>query len=253
MFWIKKLVVLLISPLAVGLLVVAAGLFLVWRNHAERWGRRLVVVGLLGLTFASCGPTGELLLRPLEYQYAPVVDAGTLDDPSRVVVLGGGFYHREHGPVTSELTASSTARLMEGIRLYRALEDAKLVVSGAGIVRSGSTAESMASVARETGVPDEDLVVADTPRDTASEAGVVAEMTGEDGHVALVTSASHMPRAMMLFDRRGVDARPAPTHHLTTETPFRLSNLWPTARNVRRVERAVYEYVAIAWVWLGGS
>lgn len=254
MFWIKKLIIVFISPLGLLLTLLVVGLLLSWRNIAGGWPRRIIIASTLGLVLVSTGPMGELLLAPLERGHEPLIDPTTVAGATHVVVLGGGYIHRPKGPVTAELTPASTVRLNEGIRIHGLLEDSTLVVSGAAVGQPGSTAEAMAELAVDLGVPKEEIAVADTPRDTGEEALIVRDMTeGDDHRVIVVTSASHMTRSLRLFERAGVDAVAAPTHHLTTGSVFRLGNLWPAARNVRRVERAIYEYVALIWIALGGS
>lgn len=253
MFWIKKIVGLLLSPLAILLGLLVAGLFLVWRGRGGAWSKRLVVFCIVSLFAVSCGATGQLMLAPLEWKYPALVDPNTAAEATRVVVLGGGYEHRPNHSVTSELSTMSTVRLNEGIRLHRAIDDTELVVSGAAIGESGSTAQGMADLARQLGVPPDEITLLDTPLDTAEEAEAVASLSGEDETVVVVTSASHMPRAMGFFEREGVDAIPAPTHHLTTDTLLSAGEWIPAAHHVYRVERAIYEYVGLLWMSLGGS
>ena len=253
MFWIKKLIILLISPLGVLLLMMAAGFLLRWRQIGGPWGRRLVVASALGLFLVTIGPTGQLLLAPLENSHPPLADVTEAAGATHVVVLGGGYTPREKGPVTSELAPASTIRLAEGIRLHRLLGDTTLVVCGASVGQPGSTAEALYELATDLGIPESELMLADSARDTAEEAAAVKALVDPGDTVIVVTSASHMSRAMRLFDRTGVDAIAAPTNHLAAAAPFRPANLWPSARNVRRVERATYEYTGLIWISLGGS
>lgn len=253
MFWLKKFVVFLLSPLGIFLVLLAGGLFLAWRQRFGPWPRRLVIAAVVGLYAVSCGPTGELLLSPLEDRHPSLVDPSPADDATHVVVLGGGYRHHTERPATSNLVPSSMIRLAEGIRVHQALDDASLVVSGAAVTQPRSTAEAMADLARELGVSEDDIVVSDTPRDTAEEAAAVDRLVGDDHHVVLVTSASHMPRAMTLFERQGITVTAAPTHHLTGGAVFAADELMPRAQNLHRVERALYEYTALLWVALGGS
>lgn len=253
MFWIKKLVALLLSPLAICLGVALAGLLMRWRKQGGPWGIRLVVISVFGVLAISCGATGQLLLAPLESQYSTFSISDVESHPAYVVVLGGGYNGDDNRSTTAELAPGSTIRFAEGLRIHRAIEDTTLVVSGAAVGESRSTAEAMGSLAEELGVPAEEIIVSSTPRDTAEEAEAIAGLVGDDDTIVLVTSASHMPRAMHLFDRHQIDAVAAPTHHLTANSLLDLGEWWPSAMHVRRVERAVYEYVALLWVNLGGS
>lgn len=253
MFWIKKVVVALTSPLAVLLIILAVALALQWRDRGGEWPGRLVVVASAGFLLISIGPTGELMLSPVENRYESIDDPAQIEDATHIVVLGGGYTAREDGLVTSKLAHATIVRLNEGLRLVRAVDDATLVVSGDSVTQRGSIAEAAADLAVDLGVKRESIVALDTPRDTGEEAAAVDELVGEDARVVVVTSASHMPRAMRLFERRGIDATAAPTHHMTTDAPFYRRGLWPRAENIRRVERATYEYIGLTWVALGGS
>lgn len=61
-----------------------------------------------------------------------------------------------------------------------------------------STAEAGARVAESLGVPRSDIIVLDRPKDTEEEALAVKRAIG-DAPFLLVTSASHLPRAMIFF------------------------------------------------------
>lgn len=59
-----------------------------------------------------------------------------------------------------------------------------------------STAEVGARVAQSLGVPREQIITPDLPKDTEEEAAAVKQAIG-DAPFLLVTSASHLPRAMI--------------------------------------------------------
>ena len=63
--------------------------------------------------------------------------------------------------------------------------------------------------------------------------------------LALVTSASHMPRAMRHFEQVGLKPVAAPTHFMSfTDNPAHLSYWLPSATHLRKSERACYEFLA---------
>jgi uncharacterized SAM-binding protein YcdF (DUF218 family) len=187
------------------------------------------------------------LRRVREQAYAPVLEVGALEEVAAVVVLGAGWEPDADWPAGIRLSESSVHRLMEGLRLLQGLPEARLVVTGASRrVGKLPVAQGYAQAARELGVPAERIVVLDTPTDTAREAYAVREALGTEARFLLVTSASHMPRAMRHFERVGLAPIPAPTHYRTGRGgPHRLSYWVPSSGNLAKTEGAVYEYLGL--------
>lgn len=88
-----------------------------------------------------------------------------------------------------------------------------------------STAEVGARVAQSLGVPRSDIITLDKPKDTEEEAAAVKQAIG-DAPFLLVTSASHLPRAMIFFQHAGLNPLPAPANQLAIDSPL---NPWERA------------------------
>ena len=238
-------------PVPFVILVLLAGvLCLVVRR--TRLGTWLCGGALLGLWLFSLQPFGAWLIRPLEQQYAALLDPEAAAGAKYVLVLGGGHYSDRGLPVSARVPPMAMVRLAEGVRLHRALDGTTLVTSGGGT--APTMARTKAAMARAWGV--DTVRVHDEPRNTAAEAQAARDAFGNKAFV-LVTSASHMPRAMALFRAAGLDPVPAPTQHMAPERPaedvWSVRYLRPSARGLRMSERAVYEYLGIAWAWLNGA
>jgi uncharacterized SAM-binding protein YcdF (DUF218 family) len=79
-------------------------------------------------------------------------------------------------------------------------------------------------------------------------------MFGKNRPVVVVTSAIHMPRAIMLFRKAGVKAVAAPTNHILKYGSVKDPWGWvPGSGNVGMMEAAVHEYVGMVWAWVGGK
>lgn len=231
-------------PVALGLAVVGFGLVGLGRRFL---GRLLVALALIVAVGASWAPVAERLLAPLEATYRPVFEVVDPGVYGAVVVLGAGWEPDADWPASARLNDSAALRLMEGLRLLQALPQAQLVVTGASR-RAGEApvAQGYAAAARAMGVAPERIVVLDTPTDTALEAYAVREALGVDERFLLVTSASHMRRAVAHFERAGLTPSPAPTHFLSGRgRPAQFSYWVPSADNLRKTERAGYEYLGL--------
>lgn len=218
---IKTLAAHLLMPLPITLALLVLGLVLLVLR-IKKAGLGLLVLAMLTLYLASTAPVAHRLLLPLEARYPPVLLLNEQTSISAVVVLGGGW--RAHAPwsAVSKLNEGSALRLMEGIRLWRQQPDLPLVVTGAGRDEAIPIAVGYAEAAISLGVPTNRLLVLEWPTDTGQEAKAVRAALGNGAIVVLVTSASHLPRAMRHFQQVGLVPIAAPTHYLVDllETRF---------------------------------
>jgi len=251
MFALKQIVDVFIAPLTAALLLALAAGVMLLRKRA-RAATYLVSCGALLVYLGSIPIVGNALLIPLENQYPAVPDDGPVPPAAFVVVLGSSYWPRSGVPVTAALDREALVRIVEGIRLFRKLPGATLIVSGGGIPGSSApTALGYAELAAELGVDRAALIVLDTPLDTTAEARAVAERTGQAPFL-LVTGAYHMPRAMRRMEAAGARATAAPTGHLASAgLGLSWRDFLPTSAGMQRTERAVHEYVGLLAMTLG--
>lgn len=246
---VKSLAAQLLMPLPVSLGLLALGALLSWRRFM-RWAVTTAVVGVAVLFLASWGPFAERLLAPLESCYPALVHLPENTLLAGIVVLGGGWQPEAPYGSVAKLSESSAIRLTEGIRLWRQTSALPLIVSGASRDPTvAPVARGYSAAAQALGVPQQQLVVLDWPTDTGQEAQAVLDTLGPGAPVVLVTSASHMPRAMRHFQAAGLAPIPAPTHYLGQyHSPPALGYWVPSASHLRKTERAIYEALGLLMV-----
>jgi len=83
---------------------------------------------------------------------------------------------------------------------------------------------------------------------------MIRDMVKEDQFL-LVTSAVHMPRAMALFKKAGMNPVAAPAGFFDRKEKRRLSpeEFFPNAEALQKSDRAVHEYLGIVWAKLRGK
>ena len=226
MFLLKKIVSQFFYPVSLCLEILILGLFCLWATRRQRLGKVLVTLGtglllLLSLPFISSG-----LLTPLERRYPALLHPETISwevektetSPRWIVVLGGGHVSDPRLPVNSQISGAALGRVVEGVRLYKAIPGSKLLLSGGAAFDPVPEAEVMAQIAVLLGVKPQDIMLETDSLDTADEAEFIAKKIGR-GKIILVTSAAHMPRSMALFRKRGLQPIPAPADFLVQEHP----------------------------------
>ncbi|MFW5828532.1 MAG: YdcF family protein, partial [Alkalispirochaeta sp.] len=65
--------------------------------------------------------------------------------------------------------------------------------------------------------------------------------------VAVVTSAYHMRRALLAFDREGLSPIPAPAAYRRDQRPLRPVMFMPSATNLRDTATVLREQVGLWW------
>lgn len=230
-------------PFCTGLLFFGLLLRLRWR----RAGGSVVVIAVLLLVLLSWAPVADRLLGPVEARHPALHDWPPEESVAALMVLGGGYQPHQPWVVTGQLSEASANRLLEGLRLWHRRPDALLLVSGADR-RAGvePMARAFGRIAMDIGVPDTHLRMLDFATDTGEEARAAARVLGEGTQLLLVTSASHMPRAMVHFRNAGLRPIAAPTHYLARrDDTDRLSYWIPSARHLEKSERAIYEWLGM--------
>ncbi|HCQ7756284.1 envelope biogenesis factor ElyC [Citrobacter sp. 50677481] len=250
LFTLKKVIGGMLLPLPFLLLAIGAGLMLLWFSRFQKTGKVIISAGWLALFLLSLQPVADGLLRPIESRYPTWQETRKVD---YIVVLGGGYTWNPEWAPSSNLISNSLPRLNEGIRLWRANPGSKLIFTGApALTNPVSTAEVGARVAESLGVPRADIITLEQPKDTEEEALAVKRAIG-NAPFLLVTSASHLPRAMIFFQRVGLDPLPAPANQLAIDSPL---NPWeyalPSPVWLMHSDRVGYETLGRIWQWLKG-
>lgn len=199
------------------------------------------------LAYLSSIPlVGKALLRPLESKFPPL-EADQAPTVGYVVVLGSSYRPHDGIGVSAALDEEGLVRAVEAVSLMRSLQGARLVVSG-GASPPGCppVAQGYARLARALGIAEQSIIMSDQPLDTRAEAREVEKLLGSTPFL-LVTSAYHMPRAMLLMRRAGANPIAAPTgQRAFGATSVTWRDFLPGSRGLGDTERALHEYAGLA-------
>jgi uncharacterized SAM-binding protein YcdF (DUF218 family) len=240
-FIFKKIISFLFTPLGI-LLCCCLLAFLLKRRWPGAAG--LLLFSGLFLLFALAVPiVGKLVIHPLEARYYQYADAGQLTQAGvkNIVVLGAGARRGEYS-VIDQMNGEGLTRVLEGARLYKAIPQAKLWLAGGGFAQQKGESAAMLDFALALGVPGHDIILEKDSWDTRSQAISLTRMLA-GRPFALVTSAWHMPRSMLLFNQLGVNPLPAPTDFRSRDLAFGYDVLLPRAGGLRLSELAFKEYL----------
>lgn len=250
MFVFKKILTPFLLPpgIFITLLMVSAGrLFL-----GRKWKTGLFNFGLALIMWAlSISPVTNIMLRGLEYNFdLPRNPRGDV-----IILLGGGVYDRV--PDLTGIGAPSgmmLARIVTAVRLQKRLK-IPIVVSG-GKVYEHKSAEApiVKRFLVDLGVPAQRIILEEKSRDTLENAMYVREICVDFGYKTpiLVTSAYHLKRALMSFNKVGMDVQPFPANFLSTrDAEYEWNDYLPG--NSRKAFVAIHEYLGLVFYSYWGT
>jgi uncharacterized SAM-binding protein YcdF (DUF218 family) len=198
------------------LLLIVAGLL--WRLRRRRRGLGLVAASALLLLAIAVVPAGEWLAAPLEARFPVPALPERVDG---IVVLGGAVDTRISRGQGQVALNDSAERVVEAAVLARRYPEATLLLSGgdSAVVPEGThEADLTRDLLVALGVAGERILVEDRSRNTSENASyalaLAAPKPGETW--LLVTSATHMPRAVGCFRHVGFAVLPFPVDFRTT-------------------------------------
>lgn len=245
MFTIKKIIATLLMPLPSVLILSFIGLYLLWFTRNLKLGRTVLSFSWIFLFIFSFQPFSTSVLSSFEREYSPYTPK---DEPVKyVMVLGSSHVLDSALPLSSQINSAALMRLNEGIRILRTHPSAKLLLTGYESNSGISNARMLAKMALDLGVPKTKLLLLETPKDTYEEAKRAALFIKKEPFI-LVTSASHMPRAIELFNKMGLSPIPAPTNFLAqTEINQFWDKYSPKPQYLMQTQLAWHETLGCLW------
>jgi uncharacterized SAM-binding protein YcdF (DUF218 family) len=212
----------------------------------ERAMVRWLFIGIGWLAVASISPLPQWMIYSLEHRQGPIkMEWVASDSPTYILVLGSGHINSPALPASMQLTGTGLLRLAEGIRIHRQLPESKIVCSGYTASNRTSQAEMLANAAIELGVSPSDTLQVREPANTFAEVTSFKKRFGNAVPI-IVTSASHMPRAMLICEKVGLKAIPAPTDYLVKDDSLAAKfDFYPSGNKIGMMERALHEYAGM--------
>jgi uncharacterized SAM-binding protein YcdF (DUF218 family) len=237
------------STFLVILFVASTSIALFWRPGGKRF--RLVAAMSGGALFVlSFMPVSSWIMASLERQYAPFDSATLRDPPSAIVVLGG----ISSSPVIYGATSIDLKDAMDRVRhaaaLARQFPGSQVILSGGGDGPAGPESKVMAELLHEFGIARERMILETRSRTTAENARFVREIVKGEAPILLVTSASHMPRAMANFRIEEVNAIAAPTDWQVSDGFGEFFT--GASASLSRLDLATHEYLGLVALWVFG-
>lgn len=258
MFYIvSKILFFVLQPSSVIALMLFAGVALLAWTSRRRLGLGLALGGLALLVVAGLTPLGNALVIPLEQRFPPLGRDAVADDVAGLIILGGAEDSWVTGPAAGLGLNEAAERFTEAARLALAHPRLKVVFTGGvGRLWGGgvSAAEPVREFLAELGVARERIVLEGVSRNTRENATLTAAVLGAKPgeRWLLVTSAYHMPRAVGVFRRVGLDVVAFPVDFRTRGNAD-LTRFFPSiTAGLERVDLAAKEWIGLVGYRLAG-
>lgn len=211
------------------------------------WRHLSALAAIALLAFGSMAPLSSELLAQREATIAVPL----IEEPDVIVVLGHGHSSNPNLSLVSHFYYAGLARVTQAVVLAKQFPDAQLFFTGYGGSDPVSAADKASELAQSLGIKAERIQTYPMARNTAEEAQAVKDDLVEK-NTLLVTSASHLPRALRIFNDAGIENLVGyPTGHIVKHSiSTDWYSWWPRADNWMVFEAWVYEQLADIRHWL---
>ena len=215
-------------------------------------GRRLIVASVLLIAAIGFLPIGDMLARPLEGRFP--ARTSLQGAPTGMIILGGVIL-----PAITEMRGQislndSAERLTAAVELAQQYPETRIVFSGGNGDLIGGRPEGDFAIHffESLGVARGRITVENQSRNTAENAlyskRLINPKPGE--RWLLITSATHMPRAVGAFRQVGFPVEPFPVDYLTTGR----RQIWQVHNSIfggmRVTDTAVHEWLGLLIYWI---
>lgn len=244
MLFMNKILPILVLPIGLSLLLIVAGM-LFRRNM-------LIGIGILVLGMFSMPVIGNALMRTVE-GWASRVPMASLQKADAIVVLSGMVLQIKGAPLGE--WGDAVDRFEGGVELYKAGKAPVIVFTrgqmpwAPGAIPEG---ELLAKRAVLLGIPEKPILLTEIVGNTDDEAAGTKKLLGVHNgsrkKIILVTSAFHMRRAAILFEKAGFEVIRYPVDfRVSSKSQLSVLDFLPEAGALEKSSTALREM--IGWVF----
>ena len=253
-FILSKTLGLLLEPLIIPYLCLMCAVLAKWRRR-RRLSQMLLAVGIMLPLLYGVIPLSNQPVRYLENHIQPVDLAGR--DIDGVIVLGGftddGFVAENRNQPT---LGSAAERFTAALHWHKKYPDKPLVFSGFSerlVPNGASEADIVKQLLDHLMIDRSHILFEDKSRNTYENARNSLDLIvpAPGSRWLLITSASHMPRAIGSFRAAGwSNILSYPVDYQTAATGY--SQFWDMSRGISLTHTALHEYAGLLVYWLTG-
>ncbi len=254
MLTLIKILTWLASPLGllVGLCSIAS--LLLALNKAPRTRLTLTVFAIGQLIFFASPWAAVTLSQGLETEAKTLQTQNTGAPYAAILLLGGGIDPALPDNITPANAREAFDRVIYAAQLYHQGLAPKIIVSGStGLRDTYPQAQTEATTMQEAlilmGVPQNATLLEEQSLTTRQNMAFTARLlrtTEITGRLALVTSATHMPRAMANAQNVGLSVDAYPTDWVSPQAYRPFTHRWlPNAQALEESERSLKEWLAL--------
>jgi len=242
-FFLSKLLTFLLSPLV----WVFVLLFMASFTRKTKRRKKFLTLGIFLLYLFSNEFICNEVYRSWEYPFTKLEKAETYD---YAVILGG--YSTFDAAYSRVKFADAADRFIQSYQLYQQGKVKKLFITGGSgsVLHPNETeADKIKEFLISLKVPEQDIIMDKVSRNTHENATCTADWLAKNDPNArclLVTSATHMRRALGCYKKVGLNVTPYTTHRLTDPREYDPGTLFlPNASNLSKWDSVLKEFAGI--------
>lgn len=238
--FVKKFISFFFEPIGIVITLFVIGLYYLYQKKHYK-AEQFLLASVLVLALFAYPPFSNFLVTQLENQYPK---CNYTKDIKYIHVLGNGHTTDPSQSISSQISDGGVKRVLEGIIVHKNIPQSKIIFTGYAGTTEIANAIMNAKLSYALGIDKNATIINPKPEDTREEAEFTKTIVGSEPFV-LVTSASHMPRAMMLFQSLGMKPIAAPTAFYKDDEVSWLKA--PTSHALFVSEIAMHEYIGILY------
>jgi uncharacterized SAM-binding protein YcdF (DUF218 family) len=250
-FVLSKLVWGIISPLSLALILFIVAVGLLWLNRLVLARGILTFLAALGVLIWVY-PVGDWMIAPLEMRF-PVPELP--EEIDTIIVLGGAEQLKISASRQQAAVGEGAERILFAASLSQSYPDAKIIYSGgSNLVQMPDlpSHETIQTLFQQAGVEKGRLLIEGDARNTDENFRLIAPLlNNKSGHHVLITSAFHMPRAIGIAQKQGIEVLAYPVDYRSHPATYRYAD-FDLSGHLDVLNTAWHEWLGLTVYYLTG-